>query len=451
MGQFLRSGTIPLQTESDPIPYASFRQLGINLKNLDFTKDLVEVIRETLASFDGTRGKDQDINDISEVHDGIKKSSSRSDSTKHNRSNRDIRYDALKLNLKGIQVSRIKSSDHGKKEDKDPSGQVVEVDVKPDVQTLKEEEINIDAGSEEELPEPDSFYDKSLSESDCVLKLEEEESTMGPKNARRTRKRHVKVETVTYKEESPDPDEPSEHFYVPDWESTESTNEPRSVDIPNSNKRRRLGSSVTIEIIKGDPSDEESPKMFTPRGRPKGAKPRPKEVIEKEKAEKQKRSANQEPRATAVFYKGAIRADKKKECHICKKLFSTTGNLNAHIAGVHSEGKKHMCSFCGKTFSHRYDQRRHENLIHLKVSKHKCPEEGCEKIFASNQQMHEHRNAIHLGLRPFVCQYCGKTYGFRSRCYDHVKIMHEGAPPRIRIRDRRKNKDVPRVPKVPKV
>ena len=311
------------------------------------------------------------------------------------------------------------------------------IEMTTEVQTIKQEDTDSDENNIKNicLSEVENGGEK-----DFIKVKGNKYLSPGQKNACVIRKKRVKIETVSYDNKSSELHKLNQPLNTQNLERHISHDDKTS---PTSIKSEKLSSSLTIELINSN-GTLKPVKKSNPRGRPKGVKRRPKYVIEKEKAEKaaqreakkEARKAKQEARASKVTNRDQV----KTECDICKKVFSNAWNLTVHTRGVHNQIKKHMCSFCGKTFAHRSDQKRHEDLLHLKVSKYKCPEEDCDKIFASNTHMADHHNAIHLGLRPFVCQYCGKAYGFRGRCYEHVKTEHEGAKPRVRSKQKHKNK-----------
>ena len=141
-----------------------------------------------------------------------------------------------------------------------------------------------------------------------------------------------------------------------------------------------------------------------------------------------------------------------KYCEICKKTFSTTGNLRNHIMTMHQNirpfecpfpgcdkkysiqtrlqvhyrthiGKKpYICSFCSKAFNEKGNLKTHERF-HSEIRPFKCNE--CSKTYKTNGHLKDHIEIYHKQIKKFECEYCNKKFGRISTLKSHIKT-HTG-------------------------
>ena len=142
---------------------------------------------------------------------------------------------------------------------------------------------------------------------------------------------------------------------------------------------------------------------------------------------------------------------KKFECHICKKILSSRGNLNKHLV-IHDDTKKyncdhcdakfnqardlnthkmqkhtgerpHVCKLCGKGFVHKHYLTEHMDY-HTRERKHQCP--TCGKRYQSTSTLAKHVER-HKGERTHKCPHCPKSFMVHVDLRSHVRIVHEKA------------------------
>lgn len=91
------------------------------------------------------------------------------------------------------------------------------------------------------------------------------------------------------------------------------------------------------------------------------------------------------------------------ECDICKKVFTSVGNLKQHKQ-THNDTRRYICSYCGKGFN-----------LHFNLKDH----------------MNEH-----TGEKPYVCGVCGKAFGKASHRVAHMRVSgyHTSHPQSTTIR-----------------
>ena len=76
-------------------------------------------------------------------------------------------------------------------------------------------------------------------------------------------------------------------------------------------------------------------------------------------------------------------------CDVCKKVFSSKGNLSKHIS-LHKPRASLTCNVCSKSFAERGNLKKHM-IIHDKMKEnYKCS--VCHKLFLSNARLEKHMN-----------------------------------------------------------
>ena len=71
---------------------------------------------------------------------------------------------------------------------------------------------------------------------------------------------------------------------------------------------------------------------------------------------------------------------KKNECSVCKKVFSTLGNMRNHYLTIHQDYRPYVCDY-----------------------------PGCNKKYSISSRYQVHRRT-HEGKKPFLCQICNKSF-----------------------------------------
>ena len=113
---------------------------------------------------------------------------------------------------------------------------------------------------------------------------------------------------------------------------------------------------------------------------------------------------------------------KQNICDICKKSFSTLGNMRNHIMTIHNNIRPFVCTFrgCNKKYSigSRYQ-------VHLRTHLGNKPFicQICNKAFNEKGNLKTHLR-FHSELRPFKCPHCTKSYKTNGHLKDHIEIQH---------------------------
>ena len=99
-----------------------------------------------------------------------------------------------------------------------------------------------------------------------------------------------------------------------------------------------------------------------------------------------------------------LHAEKKWECQLCPKMFSTQELLKKHSEN-HSELKCHVCKICLKGFKTELELSKHQ-LEHSNIYPLRC--DICQKGFLHDSQLEKHVDTVHNKSSKLVmfCQHC---------------------------------------------
>ncbi|KAJ8929736.1 hypothetical protein NQ314_017551 [Rhamnusium bicolor] len=99
-----------------------------------------------------------------------------------------------------------------------------------------------------------------------------------------------------------------------------------------------------------------------------------------------------------------IMGEKKYECPLCNKGFTTEKYRDVHVNG-HNGQKEYQCKVCEKTFLSKSHLTEHMKFHNEHSKKFLCSE--CGQRFIRNDYLVIHMRR-HRGEKPFKCKYCGK-------------------------------------------
>ncbi|XP_063913412.1 zinc finger protein 98-like [Zophobas morio] len=101
-----------------------------------------------------------------------------------------------------------------------------------------------------------------------------------------------------------------------------------------------------------------------------------------------------------------ILGEKKFECHVCLKTFTTEKYRDVHVKG-HMGEKRYQCKTCDKCFLSKSHLTEHMKFHNEHSKKFLCSE--CGQRFIRNDYLVIHMRR-HRGEKPFKCKYCGKGF-----------------------------------------
>ncbi|KAJ8916253.1 hypothetical protein NQ315_016393 [Exocentrus adspersus] len=101
-----------------------------------------------------------------------------------------------------------------------------------------------------------------------------------------------------------------------------------------------------------------------------------------------------------------IMGEKKYECPLCHKSFTTEKYRDVHVSG-HNGQKEYQCRVCEKTFLSKSHLTEHMKFHNEHAKKFLCSE--CGQRFIRNDYLVIHMRR-HRGEKPFKCKYCGKGF-----------------------------------------
>ncbi|XP_060073215.1 uncharacterized protein LOC132553029 [Ylistrum balloti] len=112
---------------------------------------------------------------------------------------------------------------------------------------------------------------------------------------------------------------------------------------------------------------------------------------------------------------------KRWQCHLCEKSYTTKHNLVAHILD-HNNIKPHLCMVCGKYFKQLSHLNTHM-LTHDNIRPHKC--DICGKGFTQISHLKRH-TAVHLDSKPYKCDMCSRGFAYPSELKAHKEKHVQG-------------------------
>lgn len=96
-------------------------------------------------------------------------------------------------------------------------------------------------------------------------------------------------------------------------------------------------------------------------------------------------------RSLKIHQKNVHGIKQSLECDICKRVFTSMGNLTQHKS-IHSGSKRYICNYCGKGFHLPYNLKEH---IHQ-----------------------------HTGEKPYKCDVCDKRFGRQTLRAAHMRVSN---------------------------
>ena len=143
------------------------------------------------------------------------------------------------------------------------------------------------------------------------------------------------------------------------------------------------------------------------------------EVTDKSLLNKQEPTAKIQPITQSI---SQTQPQNKNECEICKKTFSTLGNMRNHYLTIHQNYRPYICQFPGCTKRYSIYSR---FQVHMRTHEGKKPFtcQICNKSFNEKGNLKTHLR-FHSELRPFKCSMCSKCYKTNGHLKDHIEIQH---------------------------
>lgn len=135
-----------------------------------------------------------------------------------------------------------------------------------------------------------------------------------------------------------------------------------------------------------------------------------------------------------------VKKSRKKQCHICFKIFIENVSFQKHMTVMHYDAPKsdeYKCEICTRSFVRKNHYMKHmvkshsgriqeeaKSVFSNKVTFH-C--EICLKIFSSKYSYQCHVKTQHEFVDEkdkYVCDQCGKSFVIKHPLLGHIKKMH---------------------------
>ena len=104
-------------------------------------------------------------------------------------------------------------------------------------------------------------------------------------------------------------------------------------------------------------------------------------------------------------------------CKVCKKSYSTVGNLKRHSVMIHDESYLYTCDVCGQKFDRKPCLTRHLKN-HFKIGYVSC--KICSREFPRNDSLYRHMTTVHSNPRYGSCKVCSKAFLRKDSLYRHM-------------------------------
>ena len=104
-------------------------------------------------------------------------------------------------------------------------------------------------------------------------------------------------------------------------------------------------------------------------------------------------------------------------CKVCKKSYSTVGNLKRHSVMIHDESYLYTCDVCGQKFDRKPCLTRHLKN-HFKIGYVSC--KICSREFPRNDSLYRHMTTVHSNQRYGSCKVCSKAFLRKDSLYRHM-------------------------------
>ena len=115
--------------------------------------------------------------------------------------------------------------------------------------------------------------------------------------------------------------------------------------------------------------------------------------------------------------------EKRHQCKVCDKYFSTASYLKRHIL-IHTGEKPFSCKVCDVTFREAGNLKSHLRM-HTGDKSYKC--KVCDKSYTQSSHLTCHMRT-HTGQKPYKCKVCDKGFIRSDHLKSHMR-MHAGEKP----------------------